>query len=910
MLVGRANERRAIDALVAGARVGQSGVLVLAGQPGIGKTALLEYAESIARDALVLRATGSESEREVPFGGLAQLLRPLVPGLGRIPPPQAHALGIALALQEGTAADRFTVGAATLSLLTMFSEDRPLGLILDDGHWLDRPSAEAIVFAARRLLADSIFVIGAVRSDEPTPLTADLPVLSLDGLDLAGTEELLRDTIDGADTRDLPGRLHRVTGGNPLAILALARDPARLRSLPPDSPAPVPSDVGRLFAGQADELDHDAHLAVLLAAASGGDLATVSRACVALGVDVAALARAEEAGLVHVDAGRIEFAHPLIRSSVYTAASPSEQRSLHACLAEAVPDLDADRRAWHRSQATFGPDDDVAAAMAEAAARAFRRGAYSVSATAYDRAGRLSSVDSVRAEHLLSGAEAAWEGGDGHRAGEMVEEGLALDRGPLYAGRALGLQGVIAARTGSLQEASDILARAAGIVGPLDPERAIVLLAEMINACFYLGDAAGALATADRLEDVLHGGVQGPSVALAQMAAGIGRILAGHPGADDIRDATRMLVDTAEPAGRAFSSSWLVLGPMFLRDSTSGRPLVRQAVADLRASSSLGALPHLLFHVARDEATTDHLASARADYNEAVDLARELGQTTELAISLAGLAWLEARLGLEGACRDDAAEALDICSEQRIHLGRAWSLFALGELELSQGDAVAATGYFEALTTLLDETGVRDVDLSPAPEQVEALLRLGDTASAHDLATSYSARAEAKGQPWARARAARARGLLAEEAELDKPFEEALSLHAQTLDTFEQARTLLCYGARLRRARRRVDARRQLRAALETFERLGARPWADAAADELSATGETARRTGSSGLSQLTPRELQISRLLIEGKTTRQAAAALFLSPKTVEYHLRNVYIKLGINSRSELSEHVRGSSV
>jgi DNA-binding CsgD family transcriptional regulator len=346
-----------------------------------------------------------------------------------------------------------------------------------------------------------------------------------------------------------------------------------------------------------------------------------------------------------------------------------------------------------------------------------------------------------------------------------------------------------------------------------------------------------------------------------------------------------------------------MIGPLFLRDSTSGRGLVRQAVEDQRARAAVGTLPHLLFHIARDGAASDHWAGAAADYTEAIDLARELGQTTELAVSLSGLAWLEARAGEEEACRAHAAEALTISAAHRNNLGTAWSTYALGDLELSLGDADRAVARFEQLTAFLDEIGFADVDLSPAPELVEALLRLGRIEEALSLAASYADRAHAKGAPWAAARAHRLQGMVDASDRIDEHFRTALDLHAQTLDVYERARTQLLYGARLRRARRRVDARVQLRESVETFDRLGARRWADTAADELAATGETARRGGSDSLSLLTPRERQISRLLAEGQTTREAAAALFVSPKTVEYHLRNVYVKLAINSRAELAQ-------
>jgi len=321
----------------------------------------------------------------------------------------------------------------------------------------------------------------------------------------------------------------------------------------------------------------------------------------------------------------------------------------------------------------------------------------------------------------------------------------------------------------------------------------------------------------------------------------------------------------------------------------------------------VGALPSLLFHVARDEATTDQWVRAEATYDEAVRLARETGQDTELAMNLAGLAWLCARLGREDQCRTLVAESLPLCRARDIHVGRIWSLFALAELELGEGDARRALAHLEELDALREQLRLSDPDLSPAPELADVLLRLGRRDEAERVARLFGESAAAKGQAWALARAARTAGMLGTDAELDTHFPAALEQHARTLDVFETARTRLVFGARLRRARRRVDARPQLRDALAAFERLGAVRWADLAAGELAATGESIRRREPSTVATLTPQELQVALLLGEGRTTREVAAALFLSPKTVEYHLRKVYTKLDIRSRAELSEQLSG---
>ena len=333
----------------------------------------------------------------------------------------------------------------------------------------------------------------------------------------------------------------------------------------------------------------------------------------------------------------------------------------------------------------------------------------------------------------------------------------------------------------------------------------------------------------------------------------------------------------------------------------------------MREEAGVGALPAVLFHVARDQAATAAWARAEANYAEAIRLATETGQTTELAMSLAGLCWLESRAGKAVASRTHATEAGALCVSRDIHIGEAWVEFAIGDLELSLGHPDVAFEHFSALAALLERLGLQDVDLSPAPELTDVLLRLGRRSEAFALAHQYREQAVGKGQPWARARAERACGQVAADDEIDAWFTSAFECHEQTLDRFESARTHLACGERLRRVGRRVDARVQLRAALGDFSELGANIWRDRAAAELTATGEHVRTVTTNPLADLTPQELQVSIMLAEGRTTREAAAALFLSPKTVEYHLRKVYTKLGINSRTELAEALarqRGGSI
>ncbi len=436
------------------------------------------------------------------------------------------------------------------------------------------------------------------------------------------------------------------------------------------------------------------------------------------------------------------------------------------------------------------------------------------------------------------------------------------------------------------------------------PELAVAMLCEAVSAGFSGGNPAEMLVAAEGARHALPGDASVRERFLTATALGMARILGGDgaAGAEAMHEAIELAESSVDLRNDLQLLPWLPLGPLFLRESDTGRPLLEYALATARERAALGVLPFVLNLLARDEAASDRWAIAEATYGEAIALARETGQETDLVFGLSGLAWLLARRGREADCRACASEALLRSQELGARLFEVWATAALGELELGLGDARAAAAHFEHQQDLLLDLGIADVDLSPAAELVDANLRLGRAAEAERLTRWLVAGAAAKGQPWSRARALRCQGQIADDVDIEGHFARALELHAQTLDTFEAARTRLAYGERLRRARNRVRARKQLREALETFERLDARPWADRARAELAASGETLRRRDPSSIDELTPQELQIALHLAGGKTTRETAAAVFLSPKTVEYHLRHVYQKLNIHSREELA--------
>ncbi|WP_341997563.1 AAA family ATPase [Microbacterium sp. LWH7-1.2] len=918
MLVGRQAEQQRIERLGAAARLGTSGVLVVRGEAGVGKTALLDDSVSRLDGMRVLHATGLESEREIPFAMLLQLLRPALGSLDGIPPVQAEAIAAALSLpgaaRPADGIDRFTIGAAVLSLVCRFAEDGPIGVVVDDLHVADVPSSNALVFAARRLAADPVVTLFGVRSPEGDDVVTGLPTLSLSGVDLDSAREILGRAAGEAVSDERVRTLHRATDGNPLAMLELrAADLDVVESIETGLPLRVPRAVIDAFGRRLAGLHADCRSALLVAAVCGPDHRFVGAACAEYGVDVADLDAAEDLDLIRVHDGRVGFRHPLLRAAVYSGASAQARRAAHRAAADAAPPGDVDRRAWHLSEATSHPDEPVAALLSDAGDHALARAAYAVASGAFERSARLTPDAGARSARLLRAADAAWEAGDGGRAVTLLDRRAAEAAAarPQPAGDALReveLRASVAARSGSLQEALDILLRAAEQTTSADA--ATVALADAVHATYYLGDARTALALADRIADILPEVRTTRAHALGLMASGMAKTLAGHGGADEIRAAVPLLETDPDLRGDPRRLSWLMLAPLYLRDATSGVRL-RELVDEVRGAAGIGALPALLFHVAVDQATTAATwVRAEANFTEAIRLATDTGQTTELAMSLAGLTRLDSRAGRADACRAHGDAARSQCAERGIHVGEVWVAHALGDLELSLGHPEAAAALFAELIGLLGRLGLDDVDLAPGPEYTDALVRVGRRAEAGATASSYRENAMAKGQPWARARAERAMGIADEDGASDGWFESALDWHEQTLDRFEAARTRLAYGERLRRSGRRIDARVQLREALDDFTELGAVVWRDRAATELTATGEHVRVAGGNAVSALTSQELQVSVLLAEGRTTREAAAALFLSPKTVEYHLRKVYTKLGISSRSELTDALAGEAV
>lgn len=926
MLVGRESERLLVERLLAGARVGDSGVLVVTGEPGIGKTALLEHVLDHTEGMRVLTARGVEAEQPLAFGGLHQLFAPVLHLLPELPGPQAEALEVALSLREGRRPERFAVGAGVLGLLSRVAEDQPLAVVIDDVHLLDESSAEALAFAARRLSTDPVAVVAAQRG-EPSAQLGGLTVLRLGPLDEAATRALVSGQTTWASTDVALRRFHAITGGNPLAILDLAGEADRLVGAPDPATLPLTGKLQAAYLRRAGALSPEAAEVLLLAAADSHDLATLHRACESLGLELGALEEAEALGLVRVGPAGLRFRHPLVRAAVYGAADPAARRRAHRALADAVGEREAARRAWHRAESALGPDEEAARLLETAALEDARRGAHAEAARQLERAAGLSADDRARTRRLLRSGEQAWLGGATDPASDLLEQALDLAGTAAERARALSRLGDVEAGAGSLARARDLrLAAARAVFGedlvdgasgdanpPVQPPQVdselwalgAQALADSVSACLYLCDTGTAARVSGQLL-ALTGAQAPPRVNhVARLAAGIALVLGGD--ADRGPRLIREALD--QPAGTGVEGNvddlrWEMIAPLFLREAGSSRAVVADVLAHVRERAAVGVLPFLLTLIAKDAGASTAWAQADEMYAEAVRLADETGHVVDATLARAGWSILEARQGRAESAQEHLEQALHRGAEHDVHLARLWAMWARADLAAGQGRVPDALAAYEEVVHELDRLRFNDPDLSPVPELVECQRQSGAEPDAA-LAEAFLDAATRKGQPWALARAHRAVALAAPDGEA--AFMTALELHARTVDVYETARTQLALGAHLRRSRRRVDARPHLREALATFEQLGATPWADRAAAELDATGETAVRRDAGAVTALTPQERQIAALLADGHTTREAAAALFLSPKTVEYHLRHVYLKLGIRSREELAAAMHG---
>jgi len=941
-LHGRRAEQAAIAALLDRARDGRSGALLLSGAAGMGKTALLADAAASADGLRVLRATGAEAEAELPFAGLHQLLAPVLDRAAALPRPQAAALERALGVAEGPAPEPLLLGAGVLGLL---AEAGPALVLVDDLHWLDAASAAALTFAARRLEAEGIALLAAARHElAPT----GLPECRLGPLDREAATAMLR----GQDLAPaVRAQLLDAAAGNPLALVELpaALGPAqRAGHVALDGALPVPARLEAVYAARLAGLSPAAREMVVLAAVAAGDEpgpvlaatdgaaehrggatadgAAADRAAADPGAvadgaaadpgaaahgaaahpdgAAALLGEAESVGLVALRGGRLVWRHPLARAAVVRSAGEPAVRAAHAALARTSP---ADLAAWHRAAATVQPDAGVAAALALAGERAGARAAHPTKARALARAAELTPDRRERAARFVAAAGAAWTAGRAEEAlGYLDASGEPPD--PAVAAEAGRIRGSIALHRGRPAAARRQLEEAAHLVAPHDPVAALRLAVAAMEAASLAGEprlpepplvvppAASPAGDPQRPAAATPDGAEADF--LIALATAVRRLFGG-----DAAGAVPYL-RAVVAAGDALTDPQLVVwagaAAFFWGDEVAAIALHERAATLARAAGRPVVLAFAVTFLATADMWAGRLAEAEARGRDAVALAHEAGLANTEAQAQAALAQVLALRGDAETGHRLAVAARAAATDRGLVLVEGAATLALAELELAAGDADAA---FERLDGLVHGPDAHPAHrFAPVPVLVEAAARAGRASEAHAAAERFAGWAQAVGTPWAAPLAARSLALVADGAEADARFAEAMRLHDRHRRPLDRARTALLLGERLRRARRKAEARGPLRTALEDFERAGARPWAERARDELRAAGASAPRPGGRPLERLTPQERQVARLVAAGASNRDAAAALFLSPRTVEYHLHKVFRKLRVHGRTELA--------
>ncbi len=909
MLVGRRAETEALDRLLVGAREGKSGVLVLRGEAGIGKSALLEYVEGQAVDLAILRGIGIQSESDLPFAGLHQLLRPVLNRVERLPAPQAAALRSAFALSAEAVQDRFHVALGVLALLCEVADEQPLLCLVDDAQWLDGASTEALLFAARRLEAEPIAIVLAARDDPTRPFAA------------AGVDELRLAELGDEDARALAAhrvqpdappevldRLIATAHGNPLALIELSTAGAAGGELPTTS-------VEETYLERIRALPAAVRSMIVLAAAEeSGDRATIARAAAELGLAEDSLSAAEAEGLVHVGAQRVDFHHPLVRSAAYRGAGFAERERAHRTLANVLTaEADADRRAWHLASATVGPDDDVAAELEQSAARARQRGGHGSAASALTRAAELSTADDERGRRLLLAAGSALLAGAPERTIALTERARPFVEDPIGMADLAYIRGTAELQDGRSAEASDTFAAAVPGVAPHDAGRALELTVASLESAGTCGDRARVQRVSVLGAEIEVDPADERQVMLSVLVEAGERVFS-YDGDEDPAEAAALLRRALSLFGGSPDprhNFWAGVMASFAGERDLARSFYGSAVDAARAAGALGALPYLLTTRAFADAVAGALPDAESAADEAMRLGRDLGYEQMTAQPLAVLAWIAAVRGEEERCRELVERANELAAPRQMALAPAIGTWALAELELGAGRWEQALLHFQELRDVRLGFGHPSYTMLSVPGLVEAASRAGRREAGQEPAAALAAWAEHTGSVFGATRVARCNALLAETPEeAIAHYEASLARDPETTNPFDLARTQLLYGELLRRLRRRSDAREHLRSALRNFERLGAARWADRAQNELRATGETARRRDPSTLGELTPQEQQIARLVAEGSSNKEVAAQLFLSPRTVEYHLRKVFQKLGIASRAELIRQGAGTEL
>jgi DNA-binding CsgD family transcriptional regulator len=904
-LRGRIREMQMLDRLLAGVKSGGSQVLVLRGEVGIGKTALLDYVVEHAAGFTVARAAGMQAEMELPFAGLQQLSRSMLGPLSRLPAPQREALEVALGLRTGPPPDRFLVGVGALGLLAELADEKPLLCVVDDAQWLDRASAQMLGFVARRLLGEGVGLVIAVREPDGDDTFAGLPTLEVRGLEDDDARELLADVI-AAPVDDLViDRLVAEARGNPLALLELPRgaSPAELAGgFGVPGAWSLSRSLEESFLRRLADLPEDTRRLLLVAAAEPvGDPQLLFRAAERLGLGVKAAAPAEAAGLIELGS-QVRFRHTLVRSAIYRAASLADRQAAHGALAEATDaKVDPDRRAWHRAHAALGPDEEVASELERSAQRARARGGMSAAAAFLERAAALTPEHGDRARRALAAAQANHLAGAPDAALTLLERAAGRPLGELDDALELRLRGRIALDLAHSGDAVPLLLEAARRLADVDP----ALARDMHLESLYAASIAGRLG----------------------------------PGMRGVAEAARA---APRPPGPPRTVDLLVdgLAMRFTDGYAAGAPILKRALAAFLAED-----PHAMDEMSWpwvemriglelfDDESAARIASRRVRW------AREAGALAVLPRSLLGLAYIhvfEGQLDAAAALMEEASSIVG-ATGSRPSSGTSMILAAvqaedaqldkmLAEAEsegTANGEGVVLTyveharavfynglGRYEAALRAAQQASEQDelgISVWALPELVEAAVRSGRPEVATDALERLSECARAAGNECALGIEAGSRALLSDGSTAEDLYREAIERLEHCRTAFHLARMHLLYGEWLRREQRRVDAREQLRRAERLFAQVGGGPFAARCERELLATGDTARRREDESRDELTPHELRIARMARDGASNQEIASQLFVSRKTVEYHLHKVFVKLAISRREQLRLVLQG---
>ncbi len=910
-LIDREVERQVLGQLLHDVRTGKSRALVLLGDPGVGKSALLEHTVACAADMQVIELVGAESEQHLGFSGVHQLLAPFLPALDRLPDPQRQALSVAFGLESGPPADPFLIGLAALTLLSDAAEVRPVLCVIDDAQWLDEESSDVLAFVARRLLADRVGLLFGVReTPHDDPPLSELPGLKIAGLSHQAAQELLAESMSRPIDPLVTAQLVTGTNGNPLAVLEAARGLSleqRTGMAPLLEPLPVGHRLEQSFVRRVRELPVDTQSLLLLAsAATPGQGDVLWRAAADLGITEAASAAAETAGLLSLGPD-VRFVHPLVRSAVYHAAPPDQRRRVHRALA-AASDLDVVVRAWHLAAAAAHRDEAVAADIEAASAHVRNRGGYPATALLLERAAQLTPDPERRAERELAAAQVHVLAGTIDRAGALLQEASPRLDDPASSAEALRLQATIEATCGRVAEAAETFLDVARRLHSVDPEGARDALLSALESTVFAGWAP----CAALLDQIAGLALELPSTEATSESAAVlllrgyaARLTEGYTaGVPVIREAlSTFRRGDADPGVVLRRLELAAISAVDLLDDAMAERLSTLWIDGARRTGALARLAGgLAFRSAFVDAHYGRLAAARTADAEA----RDLGQVTrnEAVVPPTGAHRVIglALSGQESMAREMAAAVAAEAPKRGAAGEAAVAAYALGVLEIGLGNYEAAVG---CLTPALVD-GTPLVATQALPDLVEAAVRAGQQELAERALQQLSERAGASATPLARGLLARSTAaLVAGSDNAEEGYQDALRLLGTTRSMPQVARTHLLYGEWLRRRRLRGQARDQLRRALEMFEAMGLEPFAERCRVELRTTGERVRKKAVGHPEELTPREAQIATLVSEGQGNRQIAAQLFVTPSTVEYHLRNAFRKLGVTSRTQLAHHV-----